>query len=386
MKKIRKAVFDWCFSSEDFKAGELVTHSQSCKWRVEFSDLGDVLLSKDSRGEAMDPHADLAATVLGVSYDEFITNKKLRRFSDTRQASKPENFGKPGGMGDPKLVLQQRKQGPDTPHHTGPNFIKDEEGNLVPGYKGLRFCILMGGEGPCGRRKISEWNDRMYSPMCVECLERAVELGSYWKKRWRESKPYFDLVKKCVDHGQVITWEMLQRWPWLQEYYQAGQRLAPGETMHHWSGRVRGGLSFTEAANGWFQGLLVEITKLAYCRVTRECYDRTVRVPGMLYENSILSKYEGSYSPLYGSRAPGFFHDEIFATHPTSVGSDAAWRISEIMRDCMRYVCPDYADAAIVDPTLMYAWAKDASKVVHGGRLVPWTPEHNPKTCAECLH
>jgi hypothetical protein len=138
------------------------------------------------------------------------------------------------------------------------------------------------------------------------------------------------------------------------------------------------------ADNGFFQGLLADITKAAYRQATLECYMRGYRVPLMLFENSLPSEYAGMDSPLFGSRIPGFFHDELFGEHPASQASDAAWRISEVMRDTMRSLCPDLADAAEAEPTLMVAWDKRASKVVHGGRLVQWTRHHNPRNCNEC--
>lgn len=379
---------DWDHSSEDFKAGELVTHSESCAVLVGFSDLGEVLLSRDASGEPMDPHADLAAFTLGVSYEEFIARKKEPRFKDCRQASKPQNFGKPTGMGSPKMVLQQRKQGEDTPHPTGPSWIKDPSGgkDLVLGYKGMRYCIMMGGEGPCGGpgKTVLWWNDRPITPMCRECLERCDELGRDWKRKWRENVPYSMHINHCIKNGQTITSDLLDRWPWLREWYDDDTQLAPGEVMQHFVGRVRGGTDFCSASNSYFQAWLSDISKAAYCRVTRECFDRTVRVPDMLYPNSIRSAYAGMDSPLYGSRAPGFFHDEVFATHPRAQSADGAWRIAEIMRDEMRHQCPIHADAAIVDPALMGPWNKEATKVIHGGKLVRWEPGHDPKTCEEC--
>ena len=152
--KIRRPVPNtgYVLSSEDYFAGELITGAQSSKWICGFSDLGTTLLSKDVNGNPIDVHAQLAATVLGTNYEEFyrLLKAKVRKYVDTRQASKPTIFGKPGGMGDPKIVATQRRQGPDTPHHTGTTMIEDENGDLVRGYKGLRFCILMGGDGPCG--------------------------------------------------------------------------------------------------------------------------------------------------------------------------------------------------------------------------------------------
>ncbi len=68
-------------------------------------------------------------------------------------------------------VLQQRRQGPDTPHHTGPVLVLDQGGNLVPGYKGRRRCLLEGREGPCGRHKVTEHDGLKHAPVCAECLK-----------------------------------------------------------------------------------------------------------------------------------------------------------------------------------------------------------------------
>lgn len=389
MKRIRKhlGTYDFVHSSVDYKAGELVCHAQSCKWLVGFSDLGSVLLSRDAKGDPMDPHSVLAATVLGIDYDFFIANKKLLEYAYCRQASKPILFGKPTGMGEPKIVYQQRNGGEDTPHHTGPVMIDDGKGNSIPGYKGMRYCILMGGAGPCGGpgNMLREWNDRPISPMCAQCLYRAKEISDFWKKTFRENVPYSKYVSRCVEEGQVITWDLLNKWPWLQDWYEPDTQLAPGEIMQHHFGRIRGGLIFTEASNGFFQALLAEITKMAYCQISRECYDRTYRVPTLLYPNSLPSVYAGMDSPCFGSKDPGFFHDEVFAVHPRDMAPDAATRNAEVMRDCMRYVLPDYADAVVAEPALQYAWNKSAANVVHGGKLAIWTPDHDPKKCQECI-
>jgi len=242
----------------------------------------------------------------------------------------------------------------------------------------------MGGEGPCGARKVYEWNEKPIPPACEECLFRAQELGQHWRSTFGEYRPYFNFISSCVDEGQLITREMLDRWPHLQSWFTAGQRLAPGEIMQHVSGRIRGGLTFCDAANGFFQGLLADIAKHAHWQVTKECYDFTLRVPQMLFENSLPSEYAGVQSPLLGSRSVGFFHDELLNEHPIAVASDASKRVSEIMRDTMRWYCPDYADAAEAEPTLMRCWDKRATKILHKGVVQVWTPEHNAKTCKEC--
>lgn len=359
----------YVFSSEDFKAGEIVTHAQSCKWLVGFSDLGEALL------KGIDPHGALAATVLGMNYAEFDANKKQRRLKDTRQAAKPISFGKPAGMGDIKIVQTQRRQGPDTPSPQGPSMIKDlETGKMVRGYKGLRFCILMDGVEVCGERKITSWRGERISPTCSHCVECVARISNVWKRQWREADPYFKLVQDILDNGMLVTAEALERWPWLKETFKAGTRLDPGTVMQHVSGRLRAGTTFTSCANGFFQAMLADCAKLALRLVTRECYDSTYRVPVQLFHNSKVSKYTGGPSPLFGSRVIGFFHDELFIEHREATAHDGATRASEIMRDCLRWYCPDYADAAEAEPTLMRRWYKNAEKVVKDGRLVPWQP------------
>lgn len=372
------------FSSEDFKAGELFTHAQSCIWLLGYSDLADALL------QDIDPHSALAATVLGVTYEEFIKRKKERRFKDGRQAAKPFTFGKPGGIGDSKLVLQQRKQGPDTPCPNGPSMIDDGNGGEIPGYKGLRFCVLMDGAERCGEHpdgrsnRVTTWgrSERRFSPTCSHCLDCAQRLGAIWKKQWRENEPYFDLISNIVKSGMVIDEKSLDRWPHLNEWFKPWQRLEPATIMQHVSGRLRRASSgdedspFCTLSNGFFQALLADISKAAHRRVTRECYDATIRVPEYAHENSRRSAYAGIQSPLFRSRPIGFFHDELFVEHPESVAHDAATRVSEIMVEEMMFFCPDVAAACAADPTLMRRWLKAAERTVDdNGRLIPWEPK-----------
>jgi hypothetical protein len=341
----------------DYKAGELYTHAQSCRWILGYSGLGDALLQN------IDPHSALAATVLGMTYPEFIAHKKDPRCKNARQASKPFTFGKPGGMGSAKLVLQQRKQGPDTPHPSGPTWIVVDDGTgktkKVRGYKGLRFCILMGRAEVCGETKRDTWRERPISPTCLACLECAEELGRTWLEQWRENSPYFAFINDCVEYGQLITEEALDRWPHLQGWFTPG-RLGQAEIMQHYSGRVRGGIDYCSAANGFFQGLLSDIGKLALRRSSRECYDVTARTE------------TGEPSPLFGSRIICFQHDEILAELPEDVAHEAGHRLSHIMVRAMQEVCPDLAATVEAPPALMRRWLKSAEPVYVDGRLVPW--------------
>ncbi len=369
----------WTLGSVDYDSGELVTHAQSCIWITGASELARALLSGTK------PHNALGAKMLGMSYEEFQERVKETLCKNARQAAKPPNFGYPGGMGPVKLVHQQRKQGPDTPHPTGPNWVEDDDGKLVRGYKGLRFCIYMDGAARCGARKITMWRDHKITPTCEHCVECAVRLKETWLQQWPENKAYFKFINQCVEQGQVITWEMIQRWPHLAEVYSPGTQLAPGEIMQHVSGRIRGGVEYCAGANGFFQGLLGDIAKSALRRVSRECYDRALVVPRQVHWNSKTSAYGGGESPLYGSRVIVFQHDELIPEFPNDRAHDAAMRVSEIMIDEMRVYCPDLADAAKAPPALMSKWFKGAEPLwLRGGakgpadsndRLIPWAPK-----------
>lgn len=372
------------FSSEDYEAGELITHAQSCLWICGESRLAEALVG----GKKV--HNLLGSQMLGMSYEDFQRRVKETACKDARQAAKPGNFGLPGGMGAVKMVQTQRRQGPDTPHPRGPTMIRDEDDHLLPGYRGLRFCILMDGAEACGVEKVTTWRDRPIAPTCARCIECAIRLKQHWLDAWPENQAYFAYVQQCVEHGQLIGTEHLELWPHLAEWFTPGQRLAPGEIMQHVSGRIRQVAAgsddspFCKAANGFFQGLLADAAKSALRRITRECYDRTVRVPSMAHENSTPSAYAGGPSPLWGSRPILFAHDEIISEHPESMAHDGAMRKSEIMVEELAWYCPDLAPACKAEPTLMRRWFKGAQpRWARGGdkradasdRLVPWEPK-----------
>lgn len=378
-------------ASVDYDSGELVTHAQSCIWLVGYSRLAEALKKK------LKPHNALGATMIGLTYEEFDKRMKGEDLvqklfcKNARQAAKPPNFGYPGGMGAVKLVLQQRKQGPDTPHPSGPQMIEDDAGNPVRGYKGLRFCLLMDNAEACGIRKLREWKGRRIPPTCAACIQCAVRLKEIWLKQWPENKKYFDIVQDCVQNGMYIDGDALRRWPHLAEVFRPNSRLAPGEIMQHVSGRIRQVATsdtespFCSAANGFFQGLLGDLAKSAVRRISRECYDRSYRVPDFAHENSRKSRYGGGQSPLYGSHLIVFQHDEIIPELIEDQAHDAAMRLSEVMIEEMMWYCPDLAPAAKAPPALMRKWYKGAEpKYAISGKdepanendkLVPWEPK-----------
>lgn len=248
-------------------------------------------------------------------------------------------------MGAQKLVLTQRRQGPDTPHPSGPSWIDGVDGTgakiKVRGYRGLRFCLLMGHAERCGEVKLTTYRDRPITPTCEACLRCAEDLKRDWLKTWPENGPYFKLANAWSEQG------------WAEQT---------------WSRRIRGGIDYCSGANGQFQARLAEATKNAACQVQRECLDRTVRVR--------WGRFAGGGSPLIGSRLIAFWHDEVFCQHPLSVLDEAAGRVGEIMEHALRVVCPDMGSAVEAKPAAMLRWFKGAEEVRDAaGRLVPWAPK-----------
>lgn len=321
------------FSSVDYEAGELITHGQSCIWLVGQSKLAEALVA------GVKPHNALAATILNISYEEF--NKRFkagdRQAKDTRQASKPANFGFPGRMGPVKLVQQQRKQGPDTPHPSGPTLVKDG-GKLVPGYKGLRFCLLMGYADKCGEPKVTEWKRRTIAPTCRACILAATSLREGWLRQWPENESYFEHIQWLEESGQPAVQHVSKR-----------LRL-PGP---------REGGAGNSLANGYFQALLADAAKDALCQVVQECYVRNEENPS-----------------LYGSRAILLAHDEDITEHPESIAAEGALRVADIMVSHLKRYCPDLAPAVRAEPALMRSWLKSAEpRFDSTGRLIPWEPK-----------
>lgn len=375
--------------SVDYEAGELITHGESATIIVGYSRLAEAL------NDGVKPHNAFAGTVLGLDYLEYearLADKKSPHSlvcKDVRQAAKPANFGFPGGMGAAKLVLQQRKQGPDTPCANGPSWIEiDGPGGTkvkVRGYKGLRFCILMDGADRCGTHadgssnKVNEWKRKPTPPTCKACLECAERLRAKWFKQWPENEGYFEMVGEWTENGQPVEPGTEMTVCELDWNVQTGQwepvgPLEPGQIVQHGSLRVRGGVQFTNGANGYFQALLADAAKRAFCRIQRECYDVTARV-------------HGAPSPLFGSRAIVFQHDEALAELLEDKAHEAGHRMGDIMCEELRARCPRVKKAVKAKPAISRRWYKSMEPVYRnpagelcketdpGARLACWEPE-----------
>lgn len=154
-------------------------------------------------------------------------------------------------------------------------------------------------------------------------------LHDQWHRSWPEMKSYFNRVSTLVG--------------------KAGE----GTVISPRSGFVRGGLTFTQLSNHYFQSLTATGAKDAMWHVTRECY--SVRE-----------------SPLWGSRPIIFVHDEVITEMPEAVASEAAERQAQVMIDTMSKWITDVPIRAT--PVLMRRWHKGCKPVRINNRLVPSRP------------
>ncbi len=323
---------DKYLSSVDLAGIEFCTFGQVALWICGFSDIVDAI------NAGMDPHCALAAEVCGLTYEETYRRYKAgdKQFKDYRQASKWGNYGFGGGMGTEKFVITNRK--------APAMFTPAPDGTR---YKGVRFCLLLpiiGGKVAerCGAEMITEYKGRSTVPVCKACVEAGEIIKSAWKKRWRETQKYFDVIGELVESPNLI-------------YAKNGELIGGRGQIIHFVSRVkRGDISFTQAANSFFSALAAYGAKRALWRASKEAHiDRQ--------------------SPLFGSRMIAFIHDELVHEHARRMAAKAAGRVGEIMRAELQDVCEDVKIGA--EPALMRRVYKGAEPVfAPDGTLIPWEP------------
>jgi DNA polymerase-1 len=158
--------------------------------------------------------------------------------------------------------------------------------------------------------------------------EEAQDLKSKWLQAWPEMQLYFIYVNQCIEEEGQISLPM--------------------------SGRVKGDIKFTQAANYLFQGAAADGAKEACFRVAEACYNKPD-------------------SPLYGCHPVAFIHDEILAEVLIERAHEASEELSRIMCEAMKKFCPDIPITA--GPALMDRWLKKAAEARdENGRLILWTP------------
>jgi DNA polymerase-1 len=138
----------YVFIFSDYDKAELCSLAQTCIEVCGYSRLADRL------NAGFDPHLDMGAQILGVSYEEALARKKAgdKEIKTFRQMAKAANFGLPGGLG------------PDT-------FIQYAKGSY-----GVEIT-----------------------------REQAVHLKQKWFETWPEMRQYFEWVNSMMD-GSGRAW------------------------------------------------------------------------------------------------------------------------------------------------------------------------------------
>lgn len=203
-----------------------------------------------------------------------------------------------------------------------------------PGGLGARaFVSYAGGQGVA----INEHHDTDGRPS-------AARLREAWFAKWPEMTLYFDQIAGLTRFG-AATVKQAQ------------------------SGRVRGDVGFTQAANGFFQGLVADWAKAALWAVSVASYTGrdVLRAP----EDG---PPPGGASPLLGCRPVLFLHDEVIAEVPEDRADICAREMARVMCAAAQPYAPDVPIKA--SPALMRRWYKGAEPTYNAhGLLVPWSPE-----------
>jgi DNA polymerase I-like protein with 3'-5' exonuclease and polymerase domains len=202
----------------------------------------------------------------------------------------------------------------------------------VAGTQGARQFAKIGNfgfQGGMSAETFRGWARVQYKVNFSE--EQANHIRSSWYQTWPESEPYFRWIKaQCEQGGGYATITQFK------------------------SNRVRGLITFTIAANTFFQGLGADATKDVLFALQRECYVE-------------------KWSPLYGCRMVNYVHDSYALEVPEDLeaANAAVKRLVEVMIEVATRWLPDVPPR--VEATLSKHWSKKAKAVRNEqGLLIPW--------------
>lgn len=193
--------------------------------------------------------------------------------------------------------------------------------------------------GGLGAKRLVVFAKKQYEITLSEA--EASKLKKDWLEAWPEFNKYFEKIGKLCAR-QSSGWESIKH-----------RSKSEPQIVHQMSIRFRGGVTFTEACNSYFQGLAADAAKAAGFLISRACYAEPD-------------------SPLYGSRIVNFIHDEVLIEAEEARAPEAAEELARLMVVGASKFLPDVPP--IAEPLLMCRWSKKAKAVRdENGRLVPWT-------------
>ncbi len=172
--------------------------------------------------------------------------------------------------------------------------------------------------------------------------------------------------------AKCLKAQWLEQLPEFRAYFAwiAGEVERPEPRVRQlFSNRWRGGVTFTEACNGYFQGLGADAAKAAGWEIAKACYLGSKRLH--FYCKCPPDVPRNGITPLVGSRIVNFVHDEFLLEVPEPIGHEAAHELVRLMQAGAQPWTPD-VKMVVGAPVLMRRWSKDAKAVWKDGRLVPW--------------
>lgn len=159
-----------------------------------------------------------------------------------------------------------------------------------------------------------------------------------------------------MDWSRELRHTWLQEWPEMDRYFSYINKHSKGGIITQIpSGRVRGGVTYTSAANTLFQGRTADGAKRALSHISRECYV--------------------GESLLRGCRPVLFVHDEFVVEVPDKDPHLYAKLIEDLACKWMNVYTPDVNTKA--ETKLAKRWYKQAEPVyTKEGNLTLWEPKN----------
>ena len=341
----------FAYITSDFSAIELNSWATVCEHLLGYSNMGEVFR------KGQDPHCVTAAILMGIDYEEAVRLKKAgdKELKNYRQLSKALNFGLPGGsaevafrsfaklsykvdippseyspFGKPGALLVDWDKTPNSllDYTLPPNIVEEarraeEEAQQHQEKEGPSFIHWrVDSDAPGVMRVGKKWLRKAYPQMFV--MEGTY--GYIYQK-------FVTLYPELLDYKETIK-KLLKR---------KNNRMESLKTK-----RFRGRCYFTNAANGFFQGLTADGAKHSMWLVFKESMIGSLR----------------------GSRMFLFVHDEIGLETPLDKVDEHA----KILADLMVKGMSEYNDVPVtVEYEAMDRWSKAAEAVYdENGKLQVW--------------
>lgn len=195
------------FFQADFPQLELYTLAQCCKTWLGASRLADAL------NAGLDPHMQVAALILGCSYEEASRRKKEEVVKTARGSGKVANFGFPGGLGIDSLVSYAKKAYGQTLTRTQAKHLKEHWLTAWPEMQWYfqrvnGFCEAGGGKATV--ETLFTKRTRGRASYCAACNNGFQALGADCAKA-----AWWEITKACYGafpYGPPVMPEQISPW------------------------------------------------------------------------------------------------------------------------------------------------------------------------------